>query len=270
MDVDRVARRRDERGVAGLDERPHEVDEPLLRAHRRDDLGLGVELDAEAAAVEVGARRAELGDALRGGVAVVVRLRGRLLQLRDGNVRARAGRGCRTRGRRRPPRRGAARASARGSSRTRTAAGRRAGGRCGSRLPLSTGRTAARSRPVHVDRDARAGGSIDDRRGGRDEQSRRPGASCSPPAKPSPPPSRSRPPSPRGARPPRSPSRPVQAIPSSVVVNHGPSTIAKSRSFGGGAAALGAARQARRRPPHPGPRARRARRRRRAMCPVGG
>ena len=43
MDVDRVARRRHERRVAGLDERPHQVDEPLLGAHRRDDLGLGVE-----------------------------------------------------------------------------------------------------------------------------------------------------------------------------------------------------------------------------------
>ena len=86
MDVDRVARRRDERRVAGLDERPHEVDEALLGAHRRDHLGLGIQLDSEAAPVEVGAGRAELRDALRGGVAVVVRLRGGLLELRDGHL----------------------------------------------------------------------------------------------------------------------------------------------------------------------------------------
>ena len=63
MDVDRVARRGHERCVAGLDQRPHEVDEALLRAHRRDDLRLGVELHAEPALVEVGAGGAQLGDA---------------------------------------------------------------------------------------------------------------------------------------------------------------------------------------------------------------
>ena len=40
VDVDGVARRGHEGGVAGLDEHPHEVHETLLRAHGRDDLGL--------------------------------------------------------------------------------------------------------------------------------------------------------------------------------------------------------------------------------------
>ena len=40
VDVDRVARRRHERRVARLEERPHQVAEPLLRTDRVDDLGL--------------------------------------------------------------------------------------------------------------------------------------------------------------------------------------------------------------------------------------
>ena len=86
MDVDRVARRWDERCVAGLDQRPHQVDEALLGAHRRDDLGLVIEVDAEAPPVEIRAGQSQLRDALRGGVAVVVGLRRRLLQLGDGHV----------------------------------------------------------------------------------------------------------------------------------------------------------------------------------------
>jgi hypothetical protein len=86
VDVDGVARRRDERGIARLEEHPHEVDEALLCTHGRDDLCLGVELDAEAAAVEVCAGEPELRDAAGGRVAVVVGLRGGLLQLRHSNV----------------------------------------------------------------------------------------------------------------------------------------------------------------------------------------
>src|SRR5690606_39110311 len=44
--VDRERRRRHERGVAGPEEREAEVAESLLRADRRDDLRLGIELDA--------------------------------------------------------------------------------------------------------------------------------------------------------------------------------------------------------------------------------
>ena len=49
VDVDRVRRRRHERGVAGPEQHPHEVRQAFLGADRGDDLGLGVELDAELA-----------------------------------------------------------------------------------------------------------------------------------------------------------------------------------------------------------------------------
>ena len=42
-----------ERGVARAEQHPHEVAEALLGADGVDDLGVGVELDAEPAQVEV-------------------------------------------------------------------------------------------------------------------------------------------------------------------------------------------------------------------------
>ena len=62
-DVDRVRRRRHQRGVARADQHPHEMREALLGPDGRHHLGLGVELDAELALVEVGDGAAELGDA---------------------------------------------------------------------------------------------------------------------------------------------------------------------------------------------------------------
>ena len=59
--VDGIAGIRCERDVAGVEEREAEVVDALLGADRRDDLGLGVDLDAEAALVEAGERLAELG-----------------------------------------------------------------------------------------------------------------------------------------------------------------------------------------------------------------
>ena len=83
VDVDRIGRRGHDRRVARLDEHPHQVREPFLGADRRHRLGLGVELDAEAIAVEVADRAAQLRDAATGRVAVVARVRGRLGQLLD-------------------------------------------------------------------------------------------------------------------------------------------------------------------------------------------
>ena len=80
-DVDRVRRRGHQRGVPRADEHPHEVREALLGADGRHHLGLGVELDGELAPVEVGDRAAQLGDAPRGGVAVVARVVGGLGEL---------------------------------------------------------------------------------------------------------------------------------------------------------------------------------------------
>ena len=84
VDVDRVARRRDERRVARLEQHPHQVDEPLLGAHRRDDLALGVELDPEPAPVQLGALEPEPRDPPRGRVPVVVREGRGVVQLRHG------------------------------------------------------------------------------------------------------------------------------------------------------------------------------------------
>ena len=46
VDVDRVAGARDERGVAGPEQDPHQMREPFLRADRRRHLRFRVELDA--------------------------------------------------------------------------------------------------------------------------------------------------------------------------------------------------------------------------------
>ena len=65
----------------GPDQHPHEMREPLLGPDGGDHLGLGVELDAELAQVEVGDGAAQLGDAPGGRVAVVARVVDRLGQL---------------------------------------------------------------------------------------------------------------------------------------------------------------------------------------------
>ena len=83
----------------GLEQHPHQVGEALLGPDGVDDLGLGVEVDAEAAQVEVGDGLAQLGDAPAGRVAVVAAVVHRLAELLDRDVAATAGRGCRTRGR---------------------------------------------------------------------------------------------------------------------------------------------------------------------------
>ncbi len=83
VDVDRVARARHDGRVARLQQHPHEVREPLLGADGRDRLRLRVELDREAAPVEVADRRPQLRDAAARRVAVVPLLAGRLLELRD-------------------------------------------------------------------------------------------------------------------------------------------------------------------------------------------
>ena len=61
VDVDRVRRRRHQGGVAGAEQHPHQVGEPLLGPDGGDDLGLGVELHAEAPQVEVGEAWRSLG-----------------------------------------------------------------------------------------------------------------------------------------------------------------------------------------------------------------
>src|SRR5947207_1258794 len=54
--------------------------EAFLGAERRDDLGLGIELHPEAAAVIRSLRLAQAWDAARGGIAVGARLAGDLLE----------------------------------------------------------------------------------------------------------------------------------------------------------------------------------------------
>ncbi len=85
-DVNRVRRRRDERGVAGADEREHQVREALLRTDGGTHLGLEVERHAELALVERGDGFAQLGNALAGRVPVVTRVADRLDELLDGHV----------------------------------------------------------------------------------------------------------------------------------------------------------------------------------------
>src|SRR3546814_11088501 len=65
---------------------PHEVAEALLGADRGDHLGVGIEVDVEAALVEACDRLSQLGDALAGGVAVVAGVVRRLAELVDGDL----------------------------------------------------------------------------------------------------------------------------------------------------------------------------------------
>ena len=87
VDVDRVARARHDGRVAGLEQRPHQVREALLRADRVRDLGLRIELDAEAAQIQRGDGLAHLRNAARERVAVVARQPRRLGQLLDRDLR---------------------------------------------------------------------------------------------------------------------------------------------------------------------------------------
>ena len=84
--VDRIARTRHQRAVAGTEQHPHEVRETLLGADGRDDFGVGVEVDVEERLVARGHGETEIGDAARGAVAVVARVVRRLGELRDGDV----------------------------------------------------------------------------------------------------------------------------------------------------------------------------------------
>ncbi len=86
VDVDRIGRGRHQRGVARLQQRPHQVREPLLGPDGVDHLGLGVELHAEPPQVEVGERLAQLRDAPARGVAVVAGVVHGLGQLLDRHV----------------------------------------------------------------------------------------------------------------------------------------------------------------------------------------
>jgi hypothetical protein len=87
--VDRVRRRRHERGVAGLQQHPHQVAEPLLRADRREHVAVRVEVDAVPLEVARRDRLAQLRDAAAGGVPVVARVAGRLGELVDRDDRRR-------------------------------------------------------------------------------------------------------------------------------------------------------------------------------------
>ena len=84
--VDRVARARHERDVAGAEQHPQEVHETLLRAEGERRLALRVELDAVAVAVAVADRLPQSRQAAAGGVAVVARQQRRLAQLLDRNL----------------------------------------------------------------------------------------------------------------------------------------------------------------------------------------
>ena len=75
--------RRHEGGVAGREQHPHQVAEALLGADRGDDLGLGIELDAEAPQVQVGDGLAQLRDAPARRVPVVAGVVRRLGELLD-------------------------------------------------------------------------------------------------------------------------------------------------------------------------------------------
>ena len=81
--VDGVAGVGGERDVAGVEEGEAEVVDALLGADRRDHLALGVDLDPEAAVVELGEGLAELGASAVARVLLVGRVGDRLLHRLD-------------------------------------------------------------------------------------------------------------------------------------------------------------------------------------------
>ena len=81
--VDRIARVGHQHDVARRGDRLRDVGEAFLGAERGDDLGVGIELHAEAARVIGGLRAAQAGDALGRRIAVGARLAERLLHLLD-------------------------------------------------------------------------------------------------------------------------------------------------------------------------------------------
>ncbi|CAB4836982.1 unannotated protein [freshwater metagenome] len=85
-DVDGVGRSRHEREVAGLQQGPHEVGEPFLRADGVDDLGGRVEMDTPAPQVHRRRGLAELGDTLARRVSVVASVVRSLGELLDRDV----------------------------------------------------------------------------------------------------------------------------------------------------------------------------------------
>ena len=87
VDVDRVARRGHQAGVAGLQQHPHEVAEPLLGPDGVDHLGVGVDLHPEAALIQGGDRPAQRGQPPARRVAVVAGVAGRLAELVHRDVR---------------------------------------------------------------------------------------------------------------------------------------------------------------------------------------
>ena len=81
--MDRIARVGHQHDVARRGDRLRDVGEAFLGAERGDDLGFGIELHAEAAAVVGGLRPAQARNALGRRVAVGARLAERLLHLLD-------------------------------------------------------------------------------------------------------------------------------------------------------------------------------------------
>src|SRR5581483_5856207 len=88
-EVDGIARARHERGVAGTEQHPQQVDEALLRAECEGRLRLGVELDPVALAVQLANGGAQVRQSAAGRVAMVARDERRLAQLLDGDLRRR-------------------------------------------------------------------------------------------------------------------------------------------------------------------------------------
>ena len=81
--MDRIARVGHQHDVARRGDRLGDVGEAFLGAERRDDLGVGIELHAEAAGVIAGLGAAQPGDALGGGITVGARPSDGVLELVD-------------------------------------------------------------------------------------------------------------------------------------------------------------------------------------------
>ena len=92
VDVDREARRGDQRGVAGAQEGQAHVAEALLRPDGRDDLLVGVERHAEPLLVLRRDLAPQVEDAVGHAVAVVPRVLHRLAELVDDRLVGRVGR----------------------------------------------------------------------------------------------------------------------------------------------------------------------------------
>ncbi len=83
VDMDRIARLRNQRHVPRLDQGPHQMRQPLLGPDGVDDLGFRIDVDTKPSPVAIGHRLPQVGNTPRRRVPVIAGIAGSFRQLVD-------------------------------------------------------------------------------------------------------------------------------------------------------------------------------------------